>query len=342
MPDRRDGHRAHCRCLGRARGTLPETRAELAAAAALTPLDPDLQMLGMVGTGLEDALISTRSAGALVMGRGGYGPLQLCGTPLRLLRRRVNLRVAAGARVAVARAAGGHPEPARGALVVFDAAGRVAHRIQYQAGPDEALACSLDRADTADPCEPGTGIGTGIGAADEAEDRLGGTPPPAPGCNVIPLQAIRAARARWDDSGLAHHLDDALADGGRLRHGCLAHVGAGRSRRVQAGMLRSFFACLAERMISFARAVPASGLMQFDIGPIRGLSETGSILLAQTDNGAFSLDLDHLGSAWVVRVKGAMALELYSRDRQSLAICHADPSQDPGTWNDIMTCFPAA
>lgn len=328
-------------CLCRASGTLPETRAALEKVAALTALDPDLEVLALLGTGFEDALISTRNAGALVMGRGGYGPTQRHGTRLRLVRKRINLRIGHARGASLARVEGTTGGGERGALVVLDGADKVVHRVQYRSRVDEKIGRSLDPQGAPDCSSPDGGT------PDWATDCAPGCTPDrsvtadaAPDDTIIPLTAIRNARMRWDEDKLSDHLDLVLSDGGATRSRCLPHVGTDRARRVEAGLIPSFFAFLAEHAFPFTRAVPSQGILQFDIGCITALAQPDGVLVSQTERGAFSLDLDSIGSVWVTTMRGCAALELYDHAARNLAVLFADPWAEASNWADALAPFP--
>lgn len=300
---------------------IPGSLAELQTVTEVTQLGHDIEVLALLGTQLEDALITTRNGGALLSGRGGYGPLQTSDMPLRLSRRRVTLRVSPQPGLSLLRYEGDLATDLPGALAVVDGQGNVCHRVQYVSPYDTRVAQSLDP-------EPVAVWPERAGAGDRG--------------NVISLAAVRQAREAWPDADTGAHLNDLLEDGGVRRQQCLPHVGREKAWRISTDIIESFFYFLNKRRTNFARMVPASGMVQADIGQVGDMRRIGNLLVLTTEKSTFSLDCNEIGSVWVVATSRHWLLEIYGRDHKAIAVLAADPMGDAGLWRNLLAALPRA
>ncbi|MCV6584207.1 MAG: hypothetical protein OIF47_01595 [Marinibacterium sp.] len=305
-------------CL--AGSALPDTLDDLRAVSGFAELGHDLETLALIGTQFENALITTRNAGALIAGRGGYAALQRSDAPLRLTRapRRVDLRFCPATPIRLARYADGNGGDG---IAAFDHSGRVQHRVQLGAPADRQVLCSL-------------GQGAVASSAPAASDT------PNHGQNVIPLAAIRRARDIWNTADLGAHLNDLLRSCGRERRACLPHVGVNRAWQILPDVLPSFLTYASDRGIGMARFVPAAGLMQADVGPLETITLVGQLVTARAGAGTFSIDLSAIDSAWVAAIGRFWQIELYDAQGDCLAVLGYDPSQNAGHWSDLLCSLP--
>lgn len=306
-----------CACCFSAQ--TPQTIAELQALTEVTELGHSLETLVLMGTQFEDALFTTRNAGGLISGCGGYGPLQTTTMPFRISRRRVTLRLAAHAPIALLRSKAERAINLPGALLAVDCDGEIHHRVQYKSAYDQKVAASL---------EP------------DPQVSLSQVPDQPRAENIVPFSAIRHARAHWDRSDAGMHLNDVLKDGGCQRLQCLPHVGDSRAWRIVDNILPSFLCYLTDHKKSFARMVPGHSLIQAAVGLMDQIVETDGVIVAFSGLGVLSIDMKQVASAWVIASGQYWHLELYDETQKVIAILAADPSADGALWRDLLVSLP--
>lgn len=300
---------------------LPATRTALEAHGPVEALAADLEDLALIGTEFDEALITTRNAGALISGRGGYGAFQSVQAPWRPSRWRVSLRVAPCAGLALLRSARDPGSRTPGSIVVLDSEDRIIHRVQYVTDHDLTIAATLAR--------------------DDRAARLPASEPAVWDDKVVSLAAIRAARAGWTHAGTGAHLNDLIGeDAGRQRRLCLPHLGHERAWRILPSVLPMMLGYFRERRISFARLVSGPGLIQADLGPLERVVRGNDVLTASATGSVFSLALDQIGSVWVARCGTDWQLELYGHDLKAIAAFRSDPMADLRDWNDLLASLP--
>lgn len=314
MPQR--APRLNCACASGAQ--MPRTLAELEAAGEVTQLDGDLEVLALIGTQLDDALITTNNGAALLSGMGGLAPFQSSAAPFRMSSRRVTLRVRGNTAAHLVRTAGRAGDDAVVNLLEPD--GAVSLRIEANSPYDRRILCSL---------EPG-------------RKPVGPRNPIAPQPNIVSLCAVRAARNTWAEADIGLHLNDLLGDGGARRCATLPHIGRNRVWPVQKQVILSFLTFLANKGISHARLVPGYGFLQGDVFRQGATQLIDQVLLVSGAKQNFALDLSQVHSAWVVRTEHAAQLELYSSTQQAIAILAPDPAGPLRYWNDLLASLPMA
>ncbi|MEM1301758.1 MAG: hypothetical protein AAGH17_04175 [Pseudomonadota bacterium] len=301
--------------------SLPDTLGALRQTSDVTDIGHSIEPLALVGTLLDNALITTQSSAALISSFGGYGALQPSNGPLRLSRKghRADIRFAASSQVRVTRNRHGVGSPAPISLTVLDAAGHVRHRVQVRTAADQMAVMSLE------PSAP-----THPGHSSEL------------GSNVIPLAAIRAAKADWTQQDAGRHLNDFLDRDGATRLKCLPHMGRNRAWRVQASILPSFLTFLRDRRVGCARFVPTSGLMHMDVGTFDDVSELDDVIVTKSGRNTFSMDMKSIASAWVTALGPVWQIELYDADGRAVAVIGADPHANTTIWRDMLSALPPA
>lgn len=301
------------RCLGT---PMPDSVQALRSCGDLQELGRDFEGWALMGTQLDHALITTRNAGALISGQGGYGPLQTDQMPLRLCQHRVSLRVGTRAALRLGYFAG---RDLPDALVAYDRDDQLCHRVQLRAPMDLCVARSV-----------------------APDDLCADLPPEESHNNVVSLHAVRRARAGWDDADAGQHLNDFMYDQGRARLTTLPHVGPQRAWQIVPQVLVSFFTYLQGRGISFARMVPVAGLMQADVGPLEQLRKLDQILQGSGAHSSYALDLGQVQSVWVVASARHWQIEIYGHEGRALSILSADPLGNQPLWRDFLLSLPRA
>lgn len=300
------------------RDEAPKTLSDQKALGPVTPLDGGLETLGLIGTQLADAVISTNNGAAFISGRGGYGPLQTTATPLRLSRNRVSMRVAPDAGCRLSR--GQDESTGRESLLVSYPDGQICHRITVNGGYVTLVIRSLDvTQDDVPPSQP--------------------VEPDFPE-GVICLGSLRAARDAWDRWDSGRHLNELMRENGRPRRSHLPHVGNTRAWPVLTQTLTSFISFISDRRIGFARMVPGYGFVQADVTQAPTVSQVGQVLVVQEGDKVFALELNQIGSAWVTRFGPMSQLELYDHSNQAVAILAADPMSNFSDWNTLLASLP--
>lgn len=302
---------AACGCVQTA--PLPENVQQLVLQGGVA-IDICLEELALFGTSLDNAIIMTSNANAIVQGRGGYAGYQSVGQRLRLNPRRPVMRMADARDMLVMLSPACAEAPA--ALSVIATDGRIQHRVQV-AGADWNRVETLPH--------------SGIRAAPVVDG-------PATSSNVIVLHDVRHRRENWATATIGMCLDDVLHDAGRVRLRCLPHVRAG-ARRVKPQLLYSFISFLCERRVCLAATVFAEGMSQTISGTSRKATTMGRFIICETDSGRFALDPDGVAHAWICRHGAAAHLELYNKSGVCIAVLHAPPS---GDWSDYLEAFPGA
>lgn len=300
---------------------LPATLHDLRQITQVAELGHDLETLALIGTSFEDALFTTRNGGALISGRGGYGPLQTSNMPFRISRGRVTMRLAAGSQLRLARSAALKERALPGSVIAVDHGGHVHHRVQYVSPNDHCVAQALETI---------------------PERSVPLQSPPVISSNVVSLAAIRAARMGWDRADAGIHLNGLLRDGGAERRNSLPHMGRERAWRVIPEVLPSFLAYLCDKHNSFARMVPAAGMLQASAEPIARANQIGSLFMGQGGQSVFSLDCAQICHAWVVASRRYWQLELYDGAGKALAVLADDPHGTAWTWRDLLASLPRA
>ena len=298
---------------------MPRSLNDVSTVVQVEELGLDIEALALLGTQFADALITTRNDAALVSGRGGYGRVQPTGSALSVNGRRVSLRYARSAPLALARAEAQPLLGRPGAIMAVDGNGLVHHRAQFNAPYDQRVAQSVEP-------EPGMPL--------TVPDDMGG--------NVVSLAAVRQARDGWPRACAARHLDDLLIHGAGHRLACLPHVGRDRAWRIALPMVPGLLRHLFESGRSFTRAVCGPGVMQFQTGALTALVEGGNMVIARMERDVFSLDLNSLGQAWVVASPAHWQIELFDGQGAVAAVLMADPMSDAGAWRDRLACLPRA
>lgn len=312
--------RRQAQCACRLGSTVPGTLDELAQQVPVTLLGQDIETLALLGTQLEDALITTRNSAAVISAKGGHGRLQTADSAFSIRARRANLRYSASAPLQLARSA---PEPLLdlpGSLVAVDHAGEVQHRVQVTSEYDCQVAAALD-----------------AGAAMAF-------PPPAarPAGNVVSLAAVRQARDRWDRGSAEHHLNDFLHDRGRARLRTLHHLGGSRAWQVQPRALPEFIGYLQARRRAFTRIVCATGLMQAQAGEISRIALQDEVMFCEAADTSFALDLKQVGAIWVAAALLHWQLEIYDTSGAAVAVLAAVPMSCGRDWRDWLLAMPRA
>jgi putative heme degradation protein len=278
-----------------------------------------METLALLGTQFDDVLITTRNTGALVSGRGGYAPIQTTSGPLRLSQRRVSVRIATNSELSLIHCQGDREARFPSALAAVDRLGRVQHRVQYVSDFDACVAESLE------PCEGYS---------------LPQTPSFREVENVISLPALRRAREGWDEADAGQHLNDLMVEMGKPRHKMLPYIGKQKAWRVLPQVLQSFFNYLDGRRYSFTRFVPASAVLQADVGAFERVNWFGSVFFSATQRGTFSLDLDRVEHVWLTASPRHWQLEIYDADERALAVLAPDPNAASSQWKDFLLSLP--
>ncbi|MCT4607821.1 MAG: hypothetical protein N4A70_01290 [Pelagimonas sp.] len=309
----------HGPCSPCAATPLPATLEELSQTAVVTELGHDMETLALMGTQFDDVLITTRNSGALVSGGGGYAPLQTTHMPLRLSQRRVSVRVSPLPELRLIHCQGNPETRQPSALAAVDPHGQIHHRVQYVSDFDTSVAQSLPPVPAvALPAQP-----------------VRQTPE-----NVISLPAVKQARDSWATLDAGQHLNDLIADRGTRRAQTLPYVGRENAWAVLPQVLQSFLGHLDNRRFSFARFVPAKGLLQADVGAFEQARWFGAVFLGSSRRGSFSLDLHQVHSLWVTASPQHWQLEIYDAQDQALAVLAADPLGNTSLWRDFLISLP--
>lgn len=306
-------------CCKTAGQTLPRSIEALRESAEITELGQEFENLALVGTQFEDALITTQNGTALLATRGGYAAVQRSDMPLRLTRaaHRSDIRFAPDHPTRLARSAAESGTPLA-TVIAFDSHGQVQHRVQLATDYDQGILTALSPAPFSAP-EP-----HGIVMAD----------------NVIPLMAVRAARADWDDLDVGHHLNHFLRDRGRDRARCLPHMSRERAWEILPDVLPSFLTYLCNRQIGLSRIVPCEGLMQADLGRFDTVDLLDRVFWAQAGANSFSLDMKAVGAAWVTVLGWVWQIEIFDKTGRGGAILAGDPIENQQTWRDLLCSLP--
>lgn len=301
MPDTTAARCCACRCgaIGSA------TMAELLANGAVA-LDLGLAELALVGTTFDGAQVLTSNAGALVEGRGGYGPLQRCGDRFRIMPQRASVRVEDWRSLPVLLS------PAATELSVIAPDGRVQHRIRLTEA-ERVVAQTLPQATPAP------------------------LPPAEMPSNVVSLAAIRARRENWHRMHCGEQIDDLIRDGGVARLGSFPALGQ-QARRLQAGLLASFLDFLCQRRCGLQVTVPATGMAQSLFGKVHTFDRLGQVLICTTDDGRFALDPAQIAQVWAIRHGTRASVEIYGHDGRCIALLGGTDAP----WEGYVAAFPSA
>ncbi|MEM7055966.1 MAG: hypothetical protein AAF557_00120 [Pseudomonadota bacterium] len=298
--------------------SVPESLSALKTNACLTPLNHRLEDIAYLGTQLADATIITRNSGAVIIGRGGYGPVQCEGMPTRLCRHRVALRFAKSAVVQAVRTIGDDSDPI--ALVVADGVGKISHIIQLTGSYDRHIAMALD-------------AGAEVWLPTDFQDIP---------LDVAPLSAIRALRANWSESAPQDHLDPFLNGRDIERRRALPYIGSDRAWPIIPNSLWPFLDQLTDDGTSFGRIVPATGLLQSDVGPLEMAKSHRGCWDSSSATAQFALDMNAVGSVWVTVVDWFAQLELYDAAGRGIAVLVADPLRSAEDWFYRLAALPRA
>ena len=320
-----DSCRSTCCCCARC-AQLPQTLQALEQTTQVTHLGHDLETLALLGTQFDTALITTRNAGALMSGQGGYAPLQTAAMPFRASRRRVSIRVAPNTALNIARSSADQGARVPGALVAATPDGQLCHRIQYLSDYDIQVAQSLEPKDFPPAPAP-------VPANSAPET-------PAYSGNVVGLGAVRQARDCWQRADAGQHVNDLLVANGQQRAATLPYVGDARAWQIVPQVIESFLSYLTDRQRPFLRVVPSGGIAQIDGGSLDRLNRLDSVLVANSGASSFSLDLSVLASVWVIASGRHWQLELYDEDQRCLAAILPDPWAQENQWADLLASLP--
>ncbi len=306
------------KCVFSQRGEQPRTLAELNQLSDVTYLDGGLETLALIGTQLDNALISTNNGAALLTGMGGLAPYQNVNMPFRISQKRITLRIRSEAPVHLISTNG--QKKCNDLLVVADASGELFLKIETNGGYDvQAI---------------------GISANEQAAAHLACSQSLPEG--VISLNAVRAARDAWSQSDAGKHLNDFCIDAGCIRLSTLPHIGKNWAWPVMRKVLLSFLSYLVNNQVRHARLVPGCGFLQgslFQNGTVRIIDQ---IFLVSNELNNFALDLSQVTSCWVTRFSTVSHLELYSDADRAVAILAPDPNSDIRCWNNLLESLPMA
>ncbi|MEM9319765.1 MAG: hypothetical protein AAGA70_12280 [Pseudomonadota bacterium] len=284
----------------------------------MTFVEGNLATVALLGTNLDNALITTNNSVALLSGMGGLAAYQDCSKPFRISQRRITLRIDASAQVDLALCAG--QAGANTVLNTLDREGNVSHRIEANDDYDKRVLRSLRRC-TKEPAPP---------------------QPERHTENLISLSAVRNARDRWVTSDSGRHLNDLCIARGRDRLRTLRHVGRSRAWRVDGNVVTSFIECLCERDMQHMRLVPGNGFVLGDLFRGGTLQQLDRILLSTSPSSRFALDIGQVRDCWATRFRTVSHLELYSDDNRVAAVLAPDPHSDIKHWNEMLACLPPA
>ncbi len=302
-----------CLCLGK---ETPRSLKDLESQGDLLRLECDLETLGLLGTALSNAIVSTRNAAAFITGNGGYGRFQTTAMPHHLSHKRINLRVAPDAPICAALC-----KPTlngRQSLVIANKEGDIIHRIETADDFDKALLQSIDQ----------TKVGWPEPEATQQDP------------SVISLSAVRCARQNWDEHDTGHHLNDIMKDRGFTRRMTLPHISPNKARPVLRQVLVSFLTYINKTGVRHVQQVPEYGLIQSALTHRAEVELLKNVIITRSGDQTLALDLDQIETVWVTCFGNLSQLEIYGHDGHTIAIFAADPNSDISRWNDLLASLP--
>ncbi len=289
---------------------------ELEKQGELVQLDCDLETLGLLGTTLSNAVVTTLNEAAFITASGGYGRYRSTAMPHRLSHSRVNLRFAPDISVRVALYT---PDASlRQSLLISDLTGKISHRIETTDDFDKALLRSIEPSQDT----PNYQIET----------------PKMP--EVISLAAVRNARMQWDSRDTGQQLNDILNDAGRTRRTILPHVGSNRARPILPQVLMSFFSYIMRNRVRHVQQVPSHGLIQSALVQSGNVELVNNLVLLHSCEQTMAIDQEQIESIWVTQTGPLSLLEIYGDDGRAIASFGADPNSDIRRWNDLLASLP--